>query len=297
MPLNIESITKDFTAIASGIDLSAPIDADTAAEIDAAMDQYAVLVWRDQPLDDDQHMAFTKWFGPLDMGLLNVTKKPNRFKHEGFIDIANVGADGEIMARDAGSITSSIANQFWHTDSSFMPTVAKYSLLSARIIPESGGDTEFADLRAAYDALPDDLHTIVADLIGEHHALYSRTLLGNRYTADQFAGMPPAQWPLVRTHPVTGRKNLFTPIHVSQIIGMSVPESRMLVNELIEHATQPQFVYRHKWSAGDLVMWDNRCTLHRGRRFDLTARRELRRTTTMQDDAVVTTAHPSQAQN
>ena len=246
------------------------------------MDEYAVLVWREQSLDDDQHMTFTKWFGPLDMGLLNITKKPDRFKHDGFIDIANVGADGEIMARDAGSITSSIANQFWHTDSSFMPTVAKYSLLSASVIPDAGGDTEFADMRAAYDALPDDLRTIVADLIGEHHALYSRTLLGNRYTEDQFARMPPAPWPLVRTHPVTGRKHLFTPIHISKIVGMSVPESRMLVNELIEHATQPQFVYRHTWQPGDLVMWDNRCTLHRGRRFDLTARRELRRTTTME---------------
>lgn len=282
MPLKFEPVTDGFTGVASGIDLRDPMDADIAAEIEAAMDKYAVLVWRGQPLDDDQHMAFTKWFGPLDMGLLNVTKKPNRFKHEGFIDIANVGADGEIMARDAGSITSSIANQFWHTDSSFMQTVAKYSLLSARVIPEFGGDTEFADLRAAYDALPDDLRTIVADLIGEHHALYSRTLLGNRYTEDQFAGMPPAQWPLVRTHPVTGRKILFTPIHISRIVGMSVPESRMLVNELIEHATQPQFVYRHKWRPDDMVMWDNRCTLHRGRRFDLTARRELRRTTTME---------------
>jgi alpha-ketoglutarate-dependent 2,4-dichlorophenoxyacetate dioxygenase len=282
MTLKIEPVAEGFTAVASGIDLGQGIDAGIAAEIEAAMDKFAVLVWRGQPLDDDQHMAFTKWFGPLDMGLLNVTKKPNRFRHEGFIDIANVDAKGDIMARDAGSVTSSIANQFWHTDSSFMPTVAKYSLLSARVIPELGGDTEFADLRAAYDALPADLRTIVADLIGEHHALYSRTLLGNRYTEDQFAGMPPAQWPLVRTHPVTGRKNLFTPIHISQIVGMSVPESRMLVNELIEHATQPQFVYRHKWQPDDLVMWDNRCTLHRGRRFDLTARRELRRTTTME---------------
>lgn len=290
MPLKIKPVTRDFTAIASGIDLREPIDADIAARIDAAMDQYAVLVWRDQPLDDDQHMAFTKWFGPLDMGLLGITKKPNRFKHHGFVDIANVGIDGELMARDHGSVTSSIANQFWHTDSSFMPTVARYSLLSARVIPENGGDTEFADLRAAYDALPDDLRDIVADLVGEHHALYSRTLLGNTYSEAQMAQMPPARWPLVRSHPVTGRKILFTPIHISRILGMSVPESRMLVNELIEHATQPQFVYRHNWRAGDLVMWDNRCTLHRGRRFDLTKRRDLRRTTTMQDDTVTATA-------
>lgn len=294
MPLKIDPVTKDFTAIASGIDLRARIDAGIAAEIEAAMDRYAVLVWRDQPIDDDQHMAFTNWFGPLDPGLVSVTKRGSRFNQTGFIDIANVGLDGEILARDHRSITGSIANQFWHTDSSFMQTIAKYSLLSARVIPDGGGDTEFADLRAAYDALPDDLRTIVADLTGEHHALYSRSLLGNDYTEAELALMPPAHWPLVRSHPVTGRKILFTPIHISRITGMSVPESRMLVNELIEHATQPQFVYRHKWRAGDLVIWDNRCTLHRGRRFDLTKRRDLRRTTTMQDGAIVGTAQPVQ---
>jgi alpha-ketoglutarate-dependent 2,4-dichlorophenoxyacetate dioxygenase len=282
MTLKIVPVTDDFTAVASGIDLTKPIDAGIAAQIEAAMDIYAVLVWRGQFLDDDQHMAFTNWFGALDPGLVSVTKRGSRFKQKGFIDIANVGTDGKILGRDHRSVTGSIANQFWHTDSSFMQTVAKYSLLAANIIPDEGGDTEFADLRAAYDALPDDLRAIVADLTGEHHALYSRSLLGNEYTEDEWALMPPAQWPLVRTHPVTGRKNLFTPIHISRIAGMSVPESRMLVNELIEHATQPQFVYRHRWQPGDLVMWDNRCTLHRGRRFDLTARRELRRTTTME---------------
>ena len=285
MPLQLDPISDDFGAVASGIDLREPINADTAAEIEAAMDKFAVLVWRGQPLDDDQHMAFTLHFGPLDMGLLNVTKKPNRFKHAGFVDIANVGIDCELMARYAKSVTSSIANQFWHTDSSFMKTVAKYSLLSARVIPESGGDTEFADLRAAYDALPSDLRDIVADLVGEHHPLHSRMLLGNVYTEEQMAGIPPAKWPLVRTHPGSGRKILFAPIHIHKIDGMSDPEARMLVDELIEHATQPQFVYRHKWQPGDLVMWDNRCTLHRGRRFDLTARRDLRRTTTMEEPA------------
>lgn len=282
MTLKFDSVTDDFAAVASGIDLRQPIDAATAGEIEAAMDKYAVLVWRGQFLDEDQHMAFTNWFGPLDPGLVSVTKRGSRFKQEGFIDIANVGADGEVLERDHRSITGSIANQFWHTDSSFMQTVAKYSLLAANIIPDAGGDTEFADLRAAYDALPDDLRAIVADLTGEHHALYSRTLLGNEYSEAEWALLPPAQWPLVRTHPATGRKILFTPIHISRILGMSVPESRMLVSELIEHATQPQFVYRHVWQPGDLVMWDNRCTLHRGRRFDLTARRELRRTTTME---------------
>ncbi|RZO38133.1 MAG: TauD/TfdA family dioxygenase [Rhodospirillaceae bacterium] len=285
MQLKIAPVTENFAAEASGLDLRRPIDAETAAEIEEAMDKYAVLVWRDQPLDDDQHMAFTKWFGPLDMGLLNVTKKPNRFKHAGFVDIANVGIDGEIMARDHGTVTSSMANQFWHTDSSFMETVAKYSLLSARVVPETGGDTEFTDMRAAWDALPDDLRTMVTGLVGEHHPLYSRILLGNTYSDEQMAGIPPAHWPLVRTHPGSGRTYLFTPIHVHRIEGMSMAEARVLVNELIEHATQPQFVHRHTWQAGDLLMWDNRCTLHRGRRFDYTQRRDLRRTTTMEDPA------------
>ena len=294
MPLKTEPVTNDFTAISSGIDLGEPITAGIAAEIETAMDKYAVLVWRDQPLGDDQHMAFTKWFGPLDPGLVSVTKRGSRFKQAGFIDIANVGKDGKILPRDHRSVTGSMANQFWHTDSSFMQTIAKYSFLAARVIPDDGGDTEFADLRAAYDALPDDLRAIVADLTGEHHALYSRSLLGNDYTEAELALMPPAHWPLVRIHPVSRRKILFTPIHISRVLGMSVAESRMLVNELIEHATQPQFVYRHEWRAGDLVMWDNRCTLHRGRRFDLTKRRDLRRTTTMQDDATVATTHHSQ---
>ena len=285
MQLKIAPVTENFAAEASGLDLRQPIDAETAAEIEEAMDKYAVLVWRDQPLDDDQHMAFTKWFGPLDMGLLNVTKKPNRFKHSGFVDIANVGIDGEIMARDHGTVTSSMANQFWHTDSSFMETVAKYSLLSARVVPETGGDTEFTDMRAAWDALPDDLRTMVTGLVGEHHPLYSRILLGNTYSDEQMARIPPAHWPLVRTHPGSGRRYLFTPIHVHKIEGMSMAEARVLVNELIEHATQPQFVHRHTWQTGDLLMWDNRCTLHRGRRFDYTQRRDLRRTTTMEDPA------------
>ena len=286
MQLKIAPVTENFAAEASGLDLRQPIDAETAAEIEEAMDKYAVLVWRDQPLDDDQHMAFTKWFGPLDMGLLNVTKKPNRFKHAGFVDIANVGIDGEIMARDHGTVTSSMANQFWHTDSSFMETVAKYSLLSARVVPETGGDTEFTDMRAAWDALPGDLRTMVTGLVGEHHPLYSRILLGNTYSDEQMARIPPAHWPLVRTHPGSGRRYLFTPIHVHKIEGMSMAEARVLVNELIEHATQPQFVHRHTWQTGDLLMWDNRCTLHRGRRFDYTQRRDLRRTTTMEDPAV-----------
>lgn len=279
MTLDIAPLTPGFAAEASGIDLRMPLTPDLAAEIEAAMDDHAVLVWRGQPLDDAEHMAFARAFGPLDPGLLNVTKKKNRFALDGFVDIANVGSDGEVMARDNAALLSSMANQLWHTDSSFMRTVAKYSMLSAAVVPAQGGDTEFADLRAAWDALPDDLRALVDGRVGEHHALHSRTLLGNCYSDEQMAAVPPADWPLVRSHPVTKRKILFVASHIRRIHGMSVPEGRMLVQELIEHATQARFVYVHKWQPGDLVMWDNRCTLHRGRRYDLAQRRDLRRTT------------------
>lgn len=284
MPLKFSPISEFFSAKASGIDLRQPIDSSIAASIEKAMDRYAVLVWRDQPIDEDQHMALTKWFGPLDMGLLPITKKPNRFKHRGFVDIANINADNKIMMRDHQSVTSSMANQLWHTDSSFLPTVAKYSLLCACEVPAKGGETEFADLRAAYDELPPELKEIIADLIGEHHPLYSRMLLGNRYSDEQLSNITSAHWPLIRTHPGSGRKVLFAPIHIHKIEGMSVPEARILIHELIEHCTQARFVYRHEWQVGDLVMWDNRSTLHRGRRFDYTQRRELRRTTTIEGD-------------
>ncbi len=279
MTLQIRPLTPVFAGEASGIDLRQPLAEKTVAEIEAAMDRFAVLVWRDQPLDDAGHMALSLKFGPLDPGLLNVTKKKNRFSLDGFVDIANVGADGEIMARDNGALLSSMANRLWHTDSSFLRTVAKYSMLSAASVPDDGGDTEFADLRAAYDALPEGMKAYVADLVGEHHALHSRTLLGNVYSDEQMNALPPADWPLVRTHPKTGRKHLFVASHIRAIHGLPVPEARMLVLDLIEHATRPEFVYAHRWRPDDLVMWDNRCTLHRGRSYDPAKRRDLRRTT------------------
>jgi alpha-ketoglutarate-dependent 2,4-dichlorophenoxyacetate dioxygenase len=285
MTLKIRPLTPEFAGEASGIDLRAPLTAENVSAIEAAMDRFAVLVWRDQPLGDAEHMAFSLNFGPLDPGLLNVTKKKNRFSLDGFVDIANVSADGELMARDNAALLSSTANQLWHTDSSFLRTVAKYSMLSAASVPDRGGDTEFADMRAAYDALPAETKVEIGELVAEHHALHSRMLLGNRYSEEQMATIPPAEWPLVRTHPKTGRKHLFLASHICAIRGLPVPEARMLVLDLIEHATRPEFVYVHTWRAGDLVMWDNRCTMHRGRRYDMSQRRDLRRTTVIDDDA------------
>jgi len=179
----------------------------------------------------------------------------HRFRHDEVIDISNVTPQGEVAAR--------------------------YSMLSAVVLPASGGDTEFCDLRAAYDALPEETKEEIRELRSEHYAFHTRLWLGDTsYTEAQLQSMPPVQWPLVRTHPGSGRKVLWVGAHQTRIVGWTLAEGRVLLADLLEHATQREFVYRHRWQVGDLVMWDNRCSLHRGRRFDLSQRRELRRTTT-----------------
>jgi alpha-ketoglutarate-dependent 2,4-dichlorophenoxyacetate dioxygenase len=270
-----------FAAEASGIDLSKPIDAATAAEIEAAMDRHAVLVWRDQPLEEEEQLAFTKWFGPFDKGLNTALRRINRFRNEDLIDISNVAPDGSIRAREDQRMLSQLANQLWHSDSSFKSPPAKYSLLAARVVPPDGGETEYADERMAYDALPESTKKFIDGLVAEHFALYSRKMLSDLdFTPEELKALPPVRWPLVRTHAGSGRRHLYIGIHITQIVGMSVAEGRLLAQELLEHATQREFVYRHRWRVNDLVMWDNRCVLHRGKRYDLSQRRELRRSTT-----------------
>jgi alpha-ketoglutarate-dependent 2,4-dichlorophenoxyacetate dioxygenase len=293
MALAFEPLHKLFGAEVRGLDLRRPVDAGTAATIEAAMDRYAVLVFRDQPLDEDQQLAFTRWFGPLDLGLKKVFRAPNRFKHEETIDISNVGIDGRVLPRDHKKMFSNIANQLWHSDSSFQHPPAKYSLLSAQVVPADGGDTEYADMRAAYDALPEPMKRRIAGLVAEHWALHSRILLGDDFTEAQKAIIPPVDWPLVRTHPGSGRQTLFIGVHARRVHGLSLPEGRVLLLDLLEHATQREFVYRHRWRVGDLVMWDNRCVLHRGRHFDPTQRRELRRSTTEDLASVPASAVPA----
>ena len=271
-----------LAAEASGVDLSKPLPPALVKEIVAGMDQYAVLVFRGQKLDEDRQIAYARQFGPLDLGLRKIRKgQPHRFKYDELADISNVKVDGTLAERDSSKIVSNIANQLWHSDSSFQKPAARYSMLHSVVIPAKGGETEFADLRAAYDALPDDLRKDIAGLEAEHHALYSRLMMGDTgYTEEQMKAIPPAVWPLVRTHAGSKRKLLFVGIHATHIVGMTVPEGRMLLMDLLEHATQRQFVYQHHWQVGDLVMWDNRAVLHRGRRFDLSERREMRRATT-----------------
>ena len=280
MTLLLKPLHPLFAAEASGLDLTQPISPQDVRDINAAMNQYAVLVWRGQPLTAQQQINFTKSFGPLDIGLKRVFKRPERLEDERLIDISNVDAQGNVAGRDSPKNLSNFANQLWHSDSSFMDPRAAYSMLHALVTPSWGGNTEFADLRAAYDALPDRTRAEIEHLSAEHFALHTRVLLGDdAYTDDQKNAIPPAVWPLADVHPGSGRKLMFVGVHARQIIGWPTAESRMYLSDLLEHATQRAFVYTHEWQVGDLVIWDNRSTLHRGRRYDIAERRELRRTT------------------
>jgi alpha-ketoglutarate-dependent 2,4-dichlorophenoxyacetate dioxygenase len=265
-----------------GVDLRQVPGPELVAAIDAALDTYGVLVFRGQPLTEDEQIAFTRAFGPLSLGLSKIYggRRPSRLKHKELVDLSNVDNQGNVLEGDAKRIVSNLANQLWHSDSSFEKPAARYSMLHAVAVPDQGGNTEFADARAAYDALDPELAARVEHLRAEHSALYSRTMLGDTdYTDEQRAVLPPVEWPIVRTHP-SGRRLLFIGAHCTHIVGLNVAEGRMLLADLLEHTTQRRFVYAHVWRAGDLVIWDNRAILHRGRSFDLGVRRELRRSTT-----------------
>ena len=269
-----------FAGAATGVDLTRPLDAATRDAIVDAMDRYAVLVFHDQRIDDAQQMAFAESFGPLE-----TSREADRPGHRmrldvRMADVSNLGIDGQPLPVDHFRRMSGLANQLWHTDSSFKRVPATYSMLSARAVPGAGGDTEFADCRAAWEALPQGMQDRLAGLVAEHSIYTSRAVLGfTDFTAEERAALPPVLHPLVKVHPGSGRTTLYIASHAGGIVGMPTAEARLLLAELMEHATQREFVYRHRWRAGDLVMWDNRCTMHRGRSFDLATVRDVRRTT------------------
>ncbi len=280
MPLVFQPIGP-LAAIASGVDIAQPLQPADIRAIEGGMDEYAVLVFKNQPLSQDQQLDFARQFGPLDIGFGKVKGPQHRLQYRELGDISNIALDGDVAARDSQKIVGNIANQLWHSDSSFQRPRAKYSMLSAVEVPKEGGDTQFADLRLAHDALPAWRKAQIEGLVAQHHALHSRFMLGDtHYTEEQRQAIAPARWPLVQTDPRTGRKILFVGVHAASIEGLTVAEGRMLIMDLLEHATQREFVYTHQWQAGDLVMWDNTATVHRGRHFDLSQRRELRRATT-----------------
>ena len=290
--MTIRQIQPEFAGEVSGIDIAQPISPDDVAAIEAGMDRYAVLVFREQNITDEQQMVFSRNFGAIENARGgNVTKAADLRLATGMNDVSNLGKDGKPLARDSRQRLFNLGNLLWHSDSSFRAIPAKYSLLSARTVNKKGGDTQFADMRAAFDALDEDTRREVEDLICEHSLMYSRGSLGfTEYTDEEKEMFKPVRQRLVRTHPVTGRKSLYLSSHAGTILGRPTPDARILLRDLNEHATQPRFVYVHKWKLHDLVMWDNRQTMHRGRRYDETQPRDVRRTTVAGDAPTVAQA-------
>ncbi len=269
-----------FVGEVSGVDIRRGITPAEAAAIEEGMDRYGVLVFHDQDIDDAQQIAFSRHFGPLEMATGDIVQGEQRRLSMEVNDISNLDRDAKVLGRDDRRRLFSLGNMLWHSDSSFKPTPAKYSLLSARIIPGYGGNTEFADMRAAWDALDAETKALVRDLVTEHSQLYSRGTLGfTDFTEEERAKWQPVPQRLVRRHPRTGRLSLFLSAHAGAVRGWPIPEARMLLRDLTEHATQREFVHAHVWRQHDLVMCDNRVTMHRARRAPPDQVRDLHRTT------------------
>jgi alpha-ketoglutarate-dependent 2,4-dichlorophenoxyacetate dioxygenase len=296
MTLSIHPAGREFAGEVRDIDLRRPMSKAEVAAIEAGMDRYAVLVFRDQPISDDHQMMFTKNFGAIENAQGgNITKDDEYRLKDGMIDVSNLDKNGQPFDRNDRRRMFNLGNRLWHSDSSYRAIPAKYSLLSGRTVAAQGGNTEFADMRAAYDALEPEMRATVEDLICEHSLLYSRGSMGfTELSEAERAMFKPVRQRLVRTHPVTGRKSLFLSSHIGAIVGWPIPEARDLIRDLIEHATQREFVYAHTWRQHDLVIWDNRQTMHRVRRFDESQPRDMRRTTVAGDSMTVAQATTAQ---
>jgi alpha-ketoglutarate-dependent 2,4-dichlorophenoxyacetate dioxygenase len=290
MPLTIRQIHPVFVGEVTGVDCRKPLSCEEVAAIHAGMEQYAVLVLRDQNITDEQQIAFTRCFGELERYKTpgHVRKREEHRLGPGIADFSNLDKHGNIMSDEDRVWFFKLGDRLWHSDSSFRPVPAKYSLLSGRVLPSWGANTEFADMRAAHDALDECTKTEVEELICEHSLIYSREAIGfTDLTPGEVAAFKPVRQRLVRTHPASGRKSLFLSSHARAIVGWTVPEARMFLRDLTEHATQREFVYSHSWREYDLVMWDNRSTMHRARRFDRTEMRDVPRTTLAGDAATI----------
>jgi alpha-ketoglutarate-dependent 2,4-dichlorophenoxyacetate dioxygenase len=269
-----------FVATVENVDLARPLDDGTFAEIRDAFHRYAVLVFPGQAIDDEAQIAVSLRFGALETSIRKHRKRS--VERPEISDISNIDERHAILDPDDERAIYNAGNRMWHSDSSFKPVPATASLLHAREVPLEGGETEYADLRAAWDALPDWRREGLEELVAVHDFAYSRGLTGYReFTDAERAEVPPVEQALVRTHPATGRKALYLGSHASHIVGWPLAKGRILLLDLLAHATQPEFVYRHAWRVGDLVMWDNRCVLHRGRPWDEARHRRVMHRTTV----------------
>ena len=280
--ISVYPVTPQFAAEIGEVDLSQPLSAEMLEEVRTAFARYAVVVFPAQQLTGDQHLEFAALFGPLERSIQVALKGEKLRITERLADIANMDADGKVWKADSRLRQFQMGNRLWHTDSSFKAPTAYTSMLYARSIPPIGGHTEFADLRAAYDALPAARKQQIAGLIAQHSIMFSRAKLGfTEFTDTERANFAPVRRPLIRAIPQSGRQSLYLASHVGHIEGMPDAEATALMQELTEFATQRQFVYTHRWRVGDLVMWDNRCTMHRGTEFDDTRwPRDMQRATT-----------------
>ena len=294
MPLSFRQLSEHFAAEVSPVDLRSVFDKETLEEVRAGMDRFGVLVFHDQKFTDADQLAFAQRFdGELHSKTGVSVLRKSRLGNEALTDISNLDEDGEIMKTDDRRRMYSLGNRLWHTDASFQDPAGRYSILHARVVPEVPADTEFTDTRAAYDALPDEMKQRLEGLLVHHSIAYSRMTLGFEFSPEEAARLEGAVHPLVRTIPGSGRKSLYVASHASTIIDWPMPEARLLLRDLIEHATQPQFRYRHSWRVGDLVIWDNRGTMHRGIAYDdAKYRRELRRVTSLDVPFTIADAQP-----
>ena len=267
--MTVYPVTENFAAEIGDVDLSKPLSGEDRAEIEAAFNQYSVLVFPDQHLSIDQHLDFARNFGPLET-TIHATRKDAKLRLPVEIgDVSNLEPGQAIWGKESRRRMFEMGNRMWHTDSSFKRLPAKASLLYSRSIPPVGGQTEYADMRAAYDALGDDMKQRLRGLVAEHAIMYSRKKLGfTDFSDEENQALPPVPQVLVRRHAGSGRMGLYLASHAGRIFGMQEEEGQALLQQLIEHATQRQFVYTHRWRVRDLVMWDNRCTMHRGKGYD-----------------------------
>jgi alpha-ketoglutarate-dependent 2,4-dichlorophenoxyacetate dioxygenase len=276
----IDPARPTFIGEVSGIDLTRSLTEEEVSAIHAGMDRFGVLVFHDQHFEDEQQIAFSRQLGTLEEATGDIMSEKDRRLSMDLNDISNLDKNGELLPRDDRRRLFGLGNLLWHSDSSFKEVPAKYSMLSARKIPLAGGNTEFADMRAAYDALDSETKREVHDLICLHSQIFSRGVLGfDDFTDAERAKWAPVRQGLVRRHPNTGRLSLYLASHAGGIEGWPMPEARSFLRDLNEHATQRQFVYAHVWRPWDLVMWDNRVTMHRARRYDPKEVRDMRRTT------------------
>ena len=282
MSITVEPITEDFVAEVGDVDLSLPLAPEDEAAIKQAFWKYAVLVFPGQALDEDAHLAFAQRFGPLEpsVRVYRTDVKPRLERYE-MADISNLDDKGEIWDADSRIRLQEMGNRLWHTDASFKFVPARASMLYARAIPPIGGHTEFCDTRAAYDALPEAMRAKLEGLVAEHSLFNSRARIGfSDFVGSERENLPPVPQALVRSHADSGRRHLYIAAHAGRVFGMAEAEGRALIDELLAHCARRQFVYTHRWRVGDLVMWDNRCTMHRGTGYDdLRHKRDMLRAT------------------